>query len=433
MAFGKDQKTLGAVGSFRQMSAAATKQTGGKRKGGGIPYFIDMYRPSTAEIDTIRLLPGEYLQDQLVGEGDDAQVVQVVSTFVKFVEHFDGHMEKGVICSAGAFANFKEKCPPCHGCDVFWETVSRNSEGRLESSRISRQGKYAFSVFDYGVYHKLEQYDKTTGQLKVNSVTKEPYYNWVKCLGQGCDACRAQKESKVGNASHWPMNYTQLQVLRDAEVHIGKSCVTCQQTDCIVSLGWMCRHCGECAIDMGTTELKNDELLKMTDYPYQCASCHQVGLLTEVYECRSCAPRGQTGVRATLFDVDLRVKLIDAATKGKSLQVMGWSVPYTPDPKYADIMKPVDLVARYGPTPLDIQAARLGIQTVPGPRRAPVTGPGPQQPMQPGPQPMQPGPQPMMQGPTPGPMPGPQPMGGVIQPPGQQPFARPYQNPYGPK
>lgn len=383
MAFGKNPHTMNMVGSFRQMSGAAASNKSGRRSRGGIPYFVDMYRPSTTEIDIIRLVPGEYLQDQLEGDGDDVQLKQTVMPFIKFVEHFDGVKEKGSICSAGPWANFKDKRAPCHGCDIFWDTVVRNEKGRLESTRISRQNKYAFSVFDYGRYHKMDQIDYDTGRPKINPQTKQPYFNWVKCQGQMCDACRAGLETKVGNMSHWPINYTQLQVLRSAETDIGKSCVVCCTENSVVSLGWECANCGDCAIDMSTTQMKLDELLKVTDEPYVCPACSTRGFLTEIYECQACTPRGHTGVRATLFDVDLRVKMIEAGgNNSKQLQVLGWSAPRPIPAEFVEVAKPVDLVARYAPDPLDRQAQKFGLPAG-SPKREPQTGAQPQQPAQP--------------------------------------------------
>jgi hypothetical protein len=432
MAFGKDARTLNAVsafGSLRQQTAAATKQAGKRASRGGPPYFVDMYQPSMMDIDTIRLVPGEYLQDYIEGEGDNAQLVQKLATFVKFVDHFDGHMQRGAICSAGAWANDRNKRSPCYGCDIYWETAARNTEGRFTSTRISRQNKYAFCVFDYARYHKMEQIDRSNGQVRRDN-KGQPFYNWVKCQGQGCDACRAPNiETKQGNMSHWPMNYTQLQVLRAAETNIGKSCTTCGSVNSINSMAWLCSNCKECAIDMATTHLKKDELLQITDNLCQCASCGQQVLLTEVYECSVCAQRGQQGVRATLFDVDLQVQLIPMPNDQKNLQISGWSQPYPIPAQFAEAAKPLDLVAKYKPDSLEYQASRFGIKVnapAPGataPQRQPQTGPqqGYQQPpMQQAPQGYAPQPQ---QGYTP-----PQ-----YQPPMQQAPARPYQVPYGNK
>lgn len=377
MAFGKNANDMKGVSpfnaSFRQMSGQLSKSnTGSKPRSGGIPYFVDMYSPSTEYTDTIRLVQGEYIQPQIEGEGDDAVVTQVIMPFIKFTDHFDGAKKKGGICSAGPFANVKDKREPCHGCDIYWETAVRNAEGRFQSPRMSRQNKYAFNVFDYGVYHKLEQYDDQ-GKVRMNSVTKEAYFNWVKCQGQGCDACRAQKEAKQGNMSHWPINYTQLQVLRSAEVDIGKSCVVCHTKDTITSLGWTCPHCQDGVIDMATTDLKTSELLELTDKPYTCLSCGETGFLVDNIECGVCARTGQTGVRASLFDVDLNVKVLVGPTGNKVLQVMGWSAPGPVQPPFDALIKPLDLIARYAPEPLERQALKFGVVAA-GPKREPQTG-----------------------------------------------------------
>ena len=51
----------------------------------------------------------------------------------------------------------------------------------------------------------------------------------------------------------------------------------------------------------------------------------------------------------------------DPAAKSKVLQVLGWSVPYPLDQKYAEEAgNVVDLVARYAPTPLSVQIERFG-------------------------------------------------------------------------
>ena len=398
MAFGKtkdgldqiapfNQNPQDAAANFRQMGTTLSKNPG-KRGGskGNIPYFVDMFQPSTMEIDTIRLVPGKYGQEEIIGEGDDVSTRLVLAPFIKFVDHFDGHANKGAICSAGVLANYKGKRKPCHGCDIFWATVSRNSEGRLESSRISRQNKYVFAVLDYGRYHKMPVLDRESGKQRANA-TGDLYWNWDKCKGQGCDACRAGIEYKQGDMRHWPMNYTQFQVLRDAQLHIGKSCTACGQLDCIQSLGWQCPSCHDAVIDMGTTALKTDEILKLTDNPYRCMSCGQEVLLKEEYECSNCAPVGRSPVRASLFDVDLRVKLVENANaKGKSLQVLGWSPPRPVDPNFVQLVEPIDLVARYAPGSMEYQKERLGpVPVRPAPdgtpqtsTRQPVTSTSPQ-------------------------------------------------------
>jgi hypothetical protein len=445
---------------------------GGKKAGGGAPYFVDMFQPPMNELCLIRLVPGDYLQDQVIERPSptnpaeiEHHVAQVLMPYIKFVDHFDGARQKGGICSGGALMNIKNKRLPCHGCDIYWATAARQPNGRFESTRMSRQNKYAFSVFDYSLYHKLEQYDQATGQVRASSAGV-PYYNWVRCLHAGswapgsmpppaqrtCDPCRAGVESKQGHMSHWPINYTQLQSLRAAESNIGQSCTVCSTENSIHSLGWMCGACGEGVVDMSTTQLKKDEILKLTDELYPCGRCHNTSFLTEVYECRACSPRGQTGVRATLFEVDLKVMLAPGgANNSKMLQVSGWSAPHGILPAFVEAAKPIDLIARYAPDSLEKQASKFGV--VPGvpmqPQRQPQTAPSnPQQQQfqqQYAPQQQQQFQQPQFQQPAPQQM-LPQPPQQQFQPvpqqlpaqqsfqpqPGQQP-AQQYANPYAPK
>jgi hypothetical protein len=113
---------------------------------------------------------------------------------------------------------------------------------------------------------------------------------------------------------------------------------------------------------MSSTQLKRDELIKLTDEEYACGTCGNKSFLGEVYECKTCAPRGQTGVRATLFDVDLKVMLSPGGNNNsKVLQVSGWSAPHPIAPEFVEAAKPLDLVARYAPMALEQQASLFGV------------------------------------------------------------------------
>jgi len=453
MAFGKDSKVIAAVGSFRQVSSQFTKNQVGKKKGGsGVPYFVDQFELPT-ELTAVRLIPGQYLQDQVIGDEEtdpeNLQVQQILMPFIKFVDHYDGHNKRGAICSAGPLGNVKTRREPCRGCDIFWATVHRNQNGRLESSRMSRQNKYAFTIFDYSPYHKVPQYDRDNGQIRKNA-QGEAYFNWIRCFGQGCDMCRNQNEWKQGHCTHFNTSYTGLQTIRGAEADIGKSCVVCGHENCIISRGWMCGGCGAEVIDMSNTTLKTDEILKITDDPYGCGQCGQKVLLKEVYACGPCTQQGRQGIRAGLFDVDLKIKGVPSTTgKGKTLNIMGWSAPYKLSPEMLALAQPIDLVARYAPMPFEAQVQLFGEVPNQGGRQPQNNGqqhmpPGaPQNGFQPPPQGFVP---PMQQGFQPPPGGFAQPQGGFapspqgFQPPPQQPapqapapVSNPYANPYAPR
>lgn len=372
MAFGKTDNPK--VTPFRQLANKFNKSK--KKESGGLPYFIGQYRPGE-DASTVRLVAGRYPQEKVVGEDE---VATEVMPYVAFCDHFDGANKKSAVCSAGVWTNDRNKREPCHGCDIYWATIRRNTEGRTESSRMSRQNKFGFSVVDYGAYHKVEQTDFNTGEIRKNSNTGEPYYNWAKCQGENCDACRAQKETKYGHRAHFPVNWTELQVLLDADAKIGKSCTTCQQANCIRSLAWACPSCGEVAIDTASTSFKKDEIRKLTDNEYTCKSCRTPVLLDEVYECSVCIAQGMQSVRASLFDVDLQMCLVQAGEK-KILQINGWTQPYpfTLNPiiqQSPDLAEPLDLLKIFAPTPLSIQEEKFGITTVPVPGQG-KTAPAP--------------------------------------------------------
>jgi ribosomal protein L37AE/L43A len=291
-----------------------------------------------------------------------------IEDYIKVTKHFDGANQKGSICSAGPWMNFRNKRNPCHGCDIYYATLVKNKAGHWESTRMSKQDLYVFSMFDYGTYHNIEQLDKQ-GQVKVNS-QGQAYLNWTRCPGQRCEACRTNRETKIGHALHWPLNWTHFRILLSANDDVGRSCVTCGGRDVITSMAWTCHNCGECLIDMETTQFSVDDILKKSTEPFTCPHCHRTGFMDEVFQCSQCASMGKEGERATVFDVDLKVKVVvNPTTNNKALQIMDWSEPRPIDPQFAEEAKPLDLVARYTPESLDLQAKMFNVPV----KREPVT------------------------------------------------------------
>jgi hypothetical protein len=381
MAFGKDPRLALIGGSFRQTATTLGRELVTYGPKGRLPYYVDKYEPNLMTPDTVRLVPANCLQHRAVGEGEKAEIVDVVTTYYEFTEHYMPSVKKSCICSAGPFSRIKSRRSPCRGCDIFYATATRDAKNRLESNIIHLQDKYVFCVLDYGAHHKIEQIDKETAQYKINPTTNQPFFNWVKCQGQGCTACQQSKELRYGNMTHWPMSYTHRQILMQAELNIGQSCAVCSNTDFagaspIKSLAWNCRNCGSVVIDMATSSMKLDEILKMTAKPFQCNDCNEVRFLEERIRCVECEKLGQAGARAGLFDVDMRIQLIDTGMKAKLLQVQGWSPPRAITAPFDEMAKPIDLVTRYSPDSMEYQLARFG-NTDYSTTRAPVQGAAP--------------------------------------------------------
>ena len=376
MAYGKDEGVLETVNAFRRADAIFAKETprlGGKSRA---PAFVHEYTPSVSCVDTVRLVPGDYAQESVVLQVNamGQQVPAVVTDslpFIEYTKHYDGHFKRGCICSAGPFRDRNHR-KPCHGCDIYFATAARNEEGHYGSERMSRQSTYAFSVWDYGVYHNAPQTDQR-GAVKMGPQNK-PYMQWQKCIVQGCQGCRAGNlETKQGIMRAWPLNYTQYAVLKQADKQIGNSCLRCFAQNSIRGVNWITSCCRSVVIDMQTTSLTAEDINKLTRTDYTCQVCKTAALLSETYVCASCEQRGQFGVRASLFDVDLNVMTVLGASNGKgqqkNLQVCGWSPPNIIQESWKSFLKPMDLLAIYAPDSLEFQAKLFGVQP---------TGPGPQ-------------------------------------------------------
>jgi hypothetical protein len=376
MPFGKDPTLLSETASFRQLTGTLNAKTYKKKTRTGAPYYVDNYTPPAGAIDLVRLLKGNFVQTKLVPRNppgpdpdnnpDDAwKPVTLKTPSIVFAEHFDGHSDRSCICSAGPWVNQRDRRQPCRGCDIRDATMVKKPNGFWESTRMSRQDKNVVCVFDYSKYHEVEQRDFKTGEIRLNQQTKEPYMHWVKCTGRLCEYCRGGKhKEKIGHSTHWPMSKQHFNTLMSTSDHIGKSCRNCGTADSIETLGWTCGGCGDCVVDMSTTELSDEQLREKTSLVYRCPHCNKFDFLVEVFECKTCADMGKQGAHVSIFDVDMKVTLIpnpNPEAKSKVLQVLGWSVPYPLAPKYAEEAgNVVDLVARYAPTPLSVQIERFG-------------------------------------------------------------------------
>lgn len=367
MAFGKDRSVLTL--NFRQQGKRSMQRN--KSVKGNLPYFVNKYQPPLGvHTDTIRLLVGQYSVPIITDKGtfvmDDAgQIVQDVNSFYKYTLHFHGGKKKSTVCSAGPLSDFKGKADPCNGCDWFWyEWDQRKSNGADRPKSISRRDMWAFSVLVLAPFHKMDDLDRETGEIRRND-RGEPYYNWIKCQGRGCDGCAAGKETKQGHRLHWSMGMSHANTLFEYERVVGNHCRVCCQADCVQSVAWICQNpdCGEAVIEMAKTSLKDEEIDKLTSFESICPHCGVKGWLKELHECVNCKGAGREGDRATLFDVDLSVKRVEASdgSDQTTLSIVRHSLPKPIDAIYGEeLRKPLNLPAIFSPTDMERQIALFG-------------------------------------------------------------------------
>ncbi len=364
-AFGKDPKVLSRVTSLtRQMEHAATRPrqapAGGGGRGSG--RFHNTYRPSTTTTDTIRILPGKYVNKQV---DDLGQLEEIVRGFYSVVEHYDAHSEMSTICSAGPRHNSKAHRDPCLGCDRFWAEVAANKGDRNARRSMSKRDLYVFNVLHYAQYYEVPQLDKKTKQVRLKDDGKTPWTMWV-C---GNNISAEDKARAIGQKDahlcHWAVGHGHFQVLMSTNRDIESMCSNCGAREdqahgpAIRTEEWVCGNpdCHAPLIDVSTTNLSPEDLQRTVNNPMVCRACKQSNFPEEVISCVQCA---ENAVRASLYDVDLRVKRVQtggAGSKQTQLVISNWSSPAPLDPKYQNLADRLyDLPAIYAPTPLEVQA-----------------------------------------------------------------------------
>lgn len=359
-AFGKQTSLLRNIPSFRQLSGQYGGIGGKRQSKGGRPYWVGQYIPPTVDVDTILLVEGKYESMEVDASTDPPTTVPVVLPFVKFIEHFDGKTDRSAICSAGPFVRYKDLRNPCNGCDIYWATLEPTTDDkgneRKKSMRMSRQTKFGFGIIDFSNYHKQFQFDTQTGAPRINPRTKQQYFDWRKCEGIGCDGCKAKLETKFGHNPHWPMSWGFFETIRSQDREVGKSCRACKGIDTIQSIAWVCKNCGDAAIDMSTTQLKMEDIIKISESHHSC-KCGSKDFLDEIIECRGCS----NAERMTVFDVEFKVRRVATGQNNQSvLNISGYHPRRNLEGALAELAKPQDLIKVFAPTPYAQQVKVFG-------------------------------------------------------------------------
>jgi hypothetical protein len=342
-------------GSTTQRAANATRPREKTNKSGR-PYWADVYKPNELVPDNIRLVEGDYITQRPTTDG---QLYEEHTGWIERVEHYHATFGRGGICSAGPHVfGDRQQRKPCHGCAIYWDAYEQNkATGQKNKGPISISPKYIFVAIDMGLFHKVPQVGKD-GQYRMNK-KGEPYMDWVKCPGMGCQNHNAQ-ESRKGSIRPWPMSKAHFNCLLSYSDSIGTCCTTCGGRGVISTVSWHCGNpeCGNMLFDMQNTTASMQQVLDIVNKPYHCPTCGVMMYPVEQISCANCAPSGMQPRRATFFDVDMQVKSVRTGDGNQTnLQVLATSNPKPIDPEFQDLLqyKP-NLEVRFAPTPLKEQA-----------------------------------------------------------------------------
>lgn len=364
MAFGKDPKVLSSMVSLsRQMEAASTRPRQSSSNGArGSLRFHNTYKPSMLTTDHIRIVPGKYENLQ---PDDLGNVEKVIRGFYSCVEHFDARTEMSSICSAGPRHDSKAHREACLACDRFWEEMAATKGDRNARRSMSKRNLYVFNVIHFAPYFEVPQVDKKTKQVRLKEDGKTPWTMWL--CGNNIspeDKARAigQKDSHL---CHWAVGHGHFQVLMATNRDIETMCANCGTREgqdgapAIKVEEWNCGNpeCGATLIDMSATHLSPEEIARAVNAPMVCRACKGSFFPEEAISCTKCFDQAR---RASLYDVDLRVKRVQTGgqnSKQTQLMITGWSDPRPIDQKYQNLVEHLyDLPKIYAPTPVEVQA-----------------------------------------------------------------------------
>ncbi len=369
MAFGKDRAAIGKMNLRQEMKRGtkrAPKSSGG---GGGAPYFVNKYQPpDSGASDIIRVIPGSYPTPRVDLDAKDyvrdknGNIVVDNFSYIKYVEYYHAVKNRSCIGSEGPLGEFKGKGQPCVAADWYWyEWRLRKANNSEKPNAMARREKFAFTVLVQAPFYKVPRTDRQTGQLIMNQVTNEPYYDWLKGSKRGNDEyASAGYERKEGHLQHWSLGYGHWSSLTEYTDSLARHCRACSTQDSIEQVALICQHCGDAIVEFDSTSLTDEELEKVRNEPTACSSCGVVDYLEDMIRCNSCGH----GEQATLFDFDIEVKRVKTAgAEGNqtTLQFLRAIGPRQIDKVYGDdLRKPLPLDKIFAPTPIDRQIELFG-------------------------------------------------------------------------
>ena len=356
MSFGKDPRDAAGITGFGggtmqqrdQHRKMQTEKQRASRAGGGPAYWKDQFRLPSDHARTGRLLAGSYLQPDVGGE----QVLE----YVMFREHFSRTTSRGTICSAGPhFAN-KELAEPCEGCRIFWEEFRQRGATRQRTpNTMSSRPSWVFNWLDYGLWLNIPQPGKN-GQIALDRQTQKPYPNWVPVARE--DPRVGQYECQQGRLVAWPLSEQfKDSLFQYSDLTLRADCVTCGSQGTVYDISRRCYQCKQEVFQVNNTTLTPQQQNELSSNPYACTYCGHTAFLEEVIGCSQCAPRGLIPVRTSLFSVDLTlIALVDKDDRQCGLQILSRTQPYP----LQGAPEPLDLLARYKPTPMEKQLEAFG-------------------------------------------------------------------------
>lgn len=349
------------------LGGSYTQPRGGKNFGGA--WWDDTWKAPKDRPVVIRLVRGDYALRDLETDGT---VVQKKRDFKRFVVHrIGGRQGKEFICSGGDFVNtrnarYEHLGTPCHGCteaDASY-AARRGSANRdnADNQWANSLAKYGFTLWEFSKY--IRQPKIIQGRPKLDRNNK-PILEWVRESYPPVPSAYIQ-ETCDGILLPAVFSNKGLASLDEKDNEIGRTCAVCGTPNSIVVRRLRCPKClnvlhndtnKNVVYDLDCVPPENhDNAVAFFEYnrtkPHTCDSCGTADVtpIDDTNDDRMCTRCGNSGRRATIFDVDLTVQHMGTGNESRVV-VVSYSQVCQPNVDPAKFQQ-LDLEAKFKPASL---------------------------------------------------------------------------------
>jgi hypothetical protein len=286
----------------------------------------------------LRLLPGSYTDL----EGLDSE-------YYPYVNHFVKRSNKSFICSKqykitdGDLTAVGGKCLGC-------EAIEKGDDG------VGWQLLHAFNAIHLAYYHLEPVFDDDGKPIvyKKGDRQGEQVHRKVLCEGRRCKYCKDGLEKVFGKKVHLSLGSRHLGQLAGITNEIEKDCANCGGR--LEEVLWECSNCAEPLIDLANTDMKDEDILKVTARHMECPKCGTKDFPIKQSECDGC----QDPTPLSIFDCDLEIKR-EGENTDSTIMVPRWTPTELSD-DLKEMAKPWPFKKVFSPDPFDWQAKVLKIR-----------------------------------------------------------------------
>lgn len=307
----------------------------------------EVFAPPAFQAARVRLVAGHY---PTVRFDENDRISQIETPWLELLEHYDSLTRERVVCSAGPYWKYRGRREPCLGCDLYLADRDRSRGAGRAGRHVGLRNMRVFSVALLDATHLLERASQPTA----SAPTSRPRA-LVPCGGVGCRYCGSRDQRKADRVVSWPLGPRDFENLMALDREVAGWCAGCGSMAGLRPVGVDCGACGAKVLD--GQDVAPTHLETLLSIPHCCPDCEHWGLFGESLACETCREGGTVPRRATVFDLDLKVRALRTPDRGTEIRFTSEGRPRPT----AEGLASLDLAELFRPAPPDEQARRWRI------------------------------------------------------------------------